>query len=126
MGIGANSGYEHEPRNPGRSCLPRDILGASYVHGFEGHPTLLNIDRDRIDHGVGLLDGGSNRGFLAHIGGDDGDPFETHRWQLNLRPVGVPHSDTHSHPFGGQAVYQSPTKEAPTAKHDNRRHPLLR
>ena len=41
-------------------------------------------------------------------------------------PGGVPHRDTHSYPLGGQAVYQSPTKETPTAKHDNRRHPLLR
>jgi hypothetical protein len=126
MGIGANSGYKHEPRNPGRSGLPRYSLGPSYMHGFEGHSTLLDICRDRVDHGVGLFDGGGNRGLLAHIGGDDRDPFETHRSQLDPGRVCVPHSDTYSHTLGGQAVYQSPTQETPTAKHDNRRHPLLR
>jgi hypothetical protein len=58
--------------------------------------------------------------------GTNRDPFETHRSQLDPRRVGVPHIDTHSHPLGGQAVYQSPTKETPTAKHDNRRHTFLR
>ena len=126
FGIGANSGYKHEPRNPGRSCLPRYILSPSYVHGLERHSTLLNIGRDGVDHGVGLLNGGGNRGLIAHIGGDDRDPLETHRSQLNPGPVGMPHGDACSHPLGGQAVYQSPTKETPTAKHDNRRHHLLR
>ena len=53
IGIGANSGYKHEPRNRGHSCLSRYILGPSYMDGLEGHPTLLDIGRDRVDHGVG-------------------------------------------------------------------------
>jgi len=36
-----------------RSSFQRYILGAPYVHGLEGHPTLFDISRDRIDRGVG-------------------------------------------------------------------------
>ena len=96
------------------------------MDGVEGHPTLLDVGRDRVDHDVGLGNGGGNRGLIAHIGGDNRDRLETRRSQLNPGRVRMPHGDAYSHPLRGQAVYQSPTKETPTAKHDNRRHPLLR
>ena len=64
--------------------------------------------------------------MIAHIGGDDRDPVETHRSQLNPRPVRMPHSDAYSHPLGGQAVHQSSTEETRTAEHHNRGHHLLR
>ena len=38
----------------------------------------------------------------------------------------MPHRDTYSHPFGGQAVDESPTEETRTAEHHNRGHDLLR
>jgi hypothetical protein len=49
------------------------------VHGLEGHAILLDIGRDRVDDGVGPLNGCGDRGFVAHIGGDDRDPVETDR-----------------------------------------------
>jgi hypothetical protein len=56
-----------------------------HVHGLEGHATLLDIGRDRIDDGVGTRNGGGDRGLVAHIGGDNRDPIETDRLQLNPR-----------------------------------------
>jgi hypothetical protein len=64
--------------------------------------------------------------LVAHIGGDDRDPVETQRSQVNPRSVWMPHSDAHSHAFGDQAVHQSPTEEPPTAEHHNHGHDLLR
>jgi hypothetical protein len=55
----------------------------------------------------------------VNIGGDDRDPVETDRLQLNPRMVRMPHSDAHSHPWRGQAVHQSPTEEAPSTEHHN-------
>jgi hypothetical protein len=37
----------------------------------------------------------------------------------------MPHSDTCSHPFGSQAVHESPTAETRTAEHHNTGHDLL-
>ena len=74
MGIGANSGYKHEPRNSGRSGLPRYILRPPYVDGFEGHSTLFDIGRDRIDHGVGSDEGGGDGSRVAHAGAAESDP----------------------------------------------------
>src|SRR5271167_3657746 len=65
---------------------------------------LLDIGRDRVDDGIGSRDGGGDRGLIAHIGGNDRDPIDTNRSQLNPRRVWMPHSDAYSHPLGGQAV----------------------
>jgi len=43
------------------------------VHGLEGNPTLLDVGRDGVDHGVGARDGA----LVPHIGIDDPDPIET-------------------------------------------------
>jgi hypothetical protein len=63
--------------------------------------------------------------LIAHIGGDDRDPVETDRSQPNPRRVWMPHSDTYSHPFGGQAMHESPTEKTRTAEDHNRGHHLL-
>jgi len=47
-----------QARYAGRDSLPRYGLGPLHVHGLEGHPTLLDVGRDRVDHGVGLGNGG--------------------------------------------------------------------
>ena len=96
------------------------------MHGLEGHATLLDIGRDRIDYGVSSRNGGGDRGLIAYIGGDDRDPVETHRSQLNPRRIWMPHSDAYSHALGGQVVHQSPTEETRTAEHHDRGHHLLR
>ena len=101
-------------------------MGPLHVHGLEGHATLLDIRRDRVDDGVGSRNGGGDRGLIAHIGGDDRDPIETDRLQLSPRMVRMPHSDAHSHPLRGQAVHNSPTEEARSAEHHNHGHHLLR
>jgi hypothetical protein len=54
--------------------------------------------------------------LIAHISGNDRDPAETDRLQLNPRMVRMPHSDAHSHSLGGEAV---PTEEAHSAEHHN-------
>jgi hypothetical protein len=96
------------------------------VHSLEGNAALLSIGRDRVDDGIGSRDGGGDRGLIAHIGGNDRDPIDTNRSQLNPRRVWMPHSDAYSHPLGGQAVDQSPTEETRTAEYHNRGHHLLR
>jgi hypothetical protein len=64
---------------------------------------------------VGAGNGGGDRGLIGHVGGDDRDPVETHRSQLNPRRVRMPHRDAYSHPLGEQAMYESPTEETGTA-----------
>ena len=93
------------------------------MHGLEGHTTLFDIGRDRIDYGVSSRNGGGDRSLIAHIGGDHRNPVETHR---SPRRVRMPYSDAYSHALGGQAVHQSPTEETRTAEHHNRGHHLLR
>jgi len=94
------------------------------VHGLEGHAAPLDIGRDRIDDGVSSRNSGGDRGLITHIGGDDRDPVETQRSQVNPRSVWMPHSGAHSHAFGDQAVHQSPTEEPPTAEQHNHGHDL--
>jgi hypothetical protein len=52
-----------------------------------------------------LGNGGGDRDLVAHIGGNDRDPVESNRSQLNPRRVWVPHSDAYSHPLGGHSVH---------------------
>ena len=82
---------------PAATDLPRYGLGPLHVHGLEGQATLLDIGRDRIDYGVSSRNGSGDRGLIAHIGGDDRDPVETHRSQLNPRRIRMPHSDAYGH-----------------------------
>jgi hypothetical protein len=96
------------------------------VHGLEGNPTLLDVGRDGVDHGVGARDGSLDGALVPHIGIDDHDPVETKRSQFNSRWFWMPHSNAYRHALGAQAVHPSPTKETPTTKHHNRRHHLLR
>lgn len=126
MGIGTNAGDKHEARDAGRDSFPRHGLGALHVHGLEGHVTLLDIGRDRIDYGASSGNGGRDRGLIAQIGGDDRDLVETHRSPLNPRWIRIPHSDAYSHALGGQAGHQSSAEETRTAEHHNRGHHLLR
>jgi hypothetical protein len=125
-GISADAGDKDETGDAGRDCLPRYGLCPLHVHGLEGHATLLDIGRDRIDYGVSSRNGGGDRGLIAHIGGHDHDAVETNRSQLNARRVWMPHGDAYSHAFGGQAVDESPTEEPRTAEHHDRGHDLLR
>ena len=98
-----------------RDCLPRYGLGPLHVHGLEGHATLLDIRRDRVDDGVGPRNGGGDRGLIAHIGGDDRDPVEIDRLQRYSRRVWMPHSDAHqpSPRRSGGARVRRPRKPAP-------------
>ena len=68
-----------------RTQTPRPEVGFpsadSHEVLLEGHATLLDIRRDRVDDGVGSRNGGGDRGLIAHIGGDDRDPIETDRLQ---------------------------------------------
>ena len=105
IGIRADTGDKHEAGDAGRDRLPRYGFGPLHVHGLEGHATLFDIGRDRIDYGVSSRNGGGDRGLIAHIGGDNRDPVESHRSQLNPRRVRMPHSDAYSHALGGQAVH---------------------
>ena len=74
------------------------------------------LNKRSFDDGVGAGNGGGDRGLIGHVGGDDRDPVETHRSQLNPRRVRMPHRDAYSHPLGEQAMYESPTEETGTAK----------
>jgi hypothetical protein len=47
------------------------------VHGLEGNPTLLDVGRDGVDHGVSARDGSRDGALVPHIGIDDRDPVET-------------------------------------------------
>jgi hypothetical protein len=73
LGIGADAGDEHEASDAELDRLPRHNLGALHVHGLEGHATLLDIGRDRIDDGVGPGNCGGDRCLVAHIGADERD-----------------------------------------------------
>jgi NAD(P)-dependent dehydrogenase (short-subunit alcohol dehydrogenase family) len=126
MRISADAGDKHEACSAGRDSFPRYDRGPVHVHGLEGHATLLDIGRDRIDYRVSSGNGGGDRGLIAHIGGNDRDTVETHRSQLNLSRIRMPHSDAYSHALGRQTVHQSPTEETRTAEHHNRGHHLLR
>ena len=64
--------------------------------------------------------------MIAHIGGDDRDPVETDRSELNPRRVWMPHGHAYNHSLGGEAVHDLPTEEARSAEHHNRGHDLLR
>jgi hypothetical protein len=57
IGIGANAGDQHEAGDASGDSLPRYGLGPLHVHGLEGHATLLDIGRDRVDDGVGSRNG---------------------------------------------------------------------
>ena len=111
---------------PAASASRATGLRPLYVHSLEGHPTLLNVGRDRVDDGVGPRNGSGNGRPVAHIGRDERDQVGTERSQLNSRRIWMPHSDAYTHTRGRQAVHQSPTEETPTTKHHNCRHLLLR
>jgi hypothetical protein len=47
----------HQAGNAGRDCFPCHRLGTFHVHSLEGHATLLNVGRDRVDDGLGAGNG---------------------------------------------------------------------
>jgi hypothetical protein len=56
------------------------------MDGLEGHAAFLDVGRDSVDDSIRSRHGGSDRGLIADVGAQDGDPVQVDRVQDAARP----------------------------------------
>ena len=73
---------------------------------FEGYATFLDIGRDRVDDGVGPAKSGGNRGWVAHIGPEDGNIMQAGGPEDTASLVGMSNRDAHRRPVTVRQTFE--------------------
>ena len=112
-GVGADARDVHQAVKPGLGRRPCQLAGALDMDRLVGRAAALDIERDRIDRGIGALERGADRVGITQIGLDPNQAVAT---CPAVTALGTAGSDANVQATRKKGVDNAPAEEACAAE----------